>query len=111
MFNFKDRFLSHIKPYVYRDDDSKHSGTYTIDLFDIHFTPIEDMEIKQAIHALIQISNKHKMPTYMFFNGVPVNVEYPTDLNTKNIQNIVDEYHLERKKLVSASNTTHLVRA
>jgi hypothetical protein len=111
MFNFKDRFLSHIKPYKYIDDNFNRSGTYVIDLFDIHFTPIKDMEIKQAVRALIQISNKHKMHTYMFFNGVPVYVEYPTDLNKKNIQDIVDEYNLERNKRVSMPNVKHLLRS
>lgn len=90
---FKERFISHIKPYKYKDKNNEIVGKYKIGYFNIEFTPIYNTYITDTIRALIDISNKHKVPVYVTFNGVHVEVAYPTNYDDTTIQNIIDTYH------------------
>lgn len=93
---FKERFISHIKPCKYRD---KATGKYKIGYWNIKFIPVYNTHITDAIHAMIDISNKHEMEVYAVFNGVPVYVPYPTNHDDATIQNIVDTYHSRQTEL------------
>lgn len=106
LFNttFKDRFISHIKPYKYKDKDNKIVGRYVVHFFNIQFTPVVGTHIDNAVCALIDISNKYKVPVYVSFHGVHVEVTYPTKLNNETVKNIVDTYMTTYDNMIKSTN-------
>lgn len=99
-------FLARIKPHAYYNDDNVCIGSYVQNKYDIRFTPIEGTSVNGAVHASIDISNQYKMPVKMVFNGIDVDIHYPTNSDSTTIQNIVDEYHRRFETLMESRTYT-----
>lgn len=105
MWRKHDYFLS---------ETNKLIGSYKIRISpvgrQIEFTPINGTHVKDAIRALIDISNKHKLHAYATFFNIRIDVPYPTDMNEETIKNIVNTYR-KNYELRASAVKSHYVRS
>ena len=88
---------SHIKPYEYKNENNLCVGKYVLNLFTIQYIPNQDIPVKDAVHAGINVSTKYETPTWINFKGIIITIPYRTNLTDEAIQNIVNQYMFRAK--------------